>query len=304
MISVVVPCYGSPGSIYPLYQKIREVCETHNFIYEVILVNDACPKGSWGEIEKLAKEVDAVKGVNLSRNFGQHSAITCGLSFAKGETIIIMDCDLQDDPKYIPDLMSKMGEGYQVVQARRILRNERWLKRIQSRVFYASLSFFLGVDLDYTVANYGAYSKKVTDNILKMGDRMRFFPYLVAWLGFKSTQINVIQQVRHEGRSNYTLGKSLSLALDIAVSSSGRPLYICAGFGAFTSCLTFFLGIVYALRYYLVGTAPSGWTTIIVCLLFSTGVIMLNMGIVGLYLIKVFEQTKRRPLYVVDEHIN
>ncbi|AGH95686.1 glycosyltransferase family 2 protein [Pseudobdellovibrio exovorus] len=301
LVSIVIPCYGTPKTLYPLVNEINKIFQTQNADHEVILVNDACPLDSWSQIQNICLHEKKVRGINLSRNFGQHAAITCGLQYARGSRIIIMDCDLQDDPKYIPALIDKMNEGYDIVQARRIFRHESFFKRTQSWMFYKSLSVFLGVQLDYSVANYGIYSKTVVDHIIKLGDRMRFFPYLVSWLGFNSSKVEVVQNERVEGVSGYTLRKALKLAVDIAISSSGRPLYLCMLFGGMVSFFSILLGIIFVVRYFSIGLAPSGWTSMMVTILFSTGIIMFNMGIIGLYLNKVFEQTKNRPIFVVKD---
>jgi len=303
-ISTVIPCYGAPNTLPLLYEQLTSVFKDLNCDYEIILINDCCPQGSWQKILDISTYDKKVKGINLSRNFGQHAAISCGLDHAQGDWVIVMDCDLQDDPMYIKNLIHMTSKGYQVVQAKRTYRDERWFKKLQSWAFYKFLKLVLDVHMDYRVGNYGIYSKTVIKSIRSMGDKVRFFPYLVSWVGFPHAFIEITQKSRIEGKSSYSLYKSLHLAFDIAISSSGRPLIWSVFTGAICSLGSFFLGIFFFIRYFSLGLAPSGWTSLSVTIFFSTGIILSSLGTLGLYLLRVYDQTKERPVYLIQQSTN
>ncbi|MGZ3786307.1 MAG: glycosyltransferase family 2 protein [Bdellovibrio sp.] len=300
-ISVVIPTYGAPNSVIPLHQKLVETFKEMACTYEIIFVNDACPRGSWEQIESLCSNFDHVKGLNLARNFGQHAAIEAGLNEASGDWMTVMDCDLQDDPIYIPQFLKAALESKSdVVLARRIQRQERFFKRFQSWAFYKALSM-LDVNMDHRIGNFGLYSKKIIDATKSMGDRIRFFPYLISWLKFPTTYVDIIQNQREEGSSSYTLKKALNLAINVALSSSNRPLLWSVQTGAFCALGAFALGILFILRYFTLGLAPSGWTSLAVAIFFSTGLILLNLGILGLYFSRMYDQVRSRPTYIIKE---
>ncbi|MBO9668565.1 MAG: glycosyltransferase family 2 protein, partial [Bdellovibrio sp.] len=203
-ISVIIPCYGAPNAIVELHDQLKTVLSTLTEQYEIILVNDNCPKGSWEKIIEVANKDSNVKGINLSRNFGQHAAISCGIEHVTGEWAVVMDCDLQDCPSYIVRLFEKAQSGYEVVVARRVYRNESFFKKCLSWMFYKFLKMVLDVHMDHQVGNFGIYSKQVLSSIHAMGDRVRFFPYLVSWVGFRHTTVDVEQNLRTDGKSSYS----------------------------------------------------------------------------------------------------
>lgn len=304
MISVVIPVYGAPNTLNELYDRLVSTLEQEKQKFELIFVNDFCPKNSWLKIEELCQNDNRVKGINLVRNFGQHNAIACGLSMAKGDFIVVMDCDLQDDPIYIPSFIKMTNEGYEVVVARRKTKKVSFFKRFQSWLFYKLLKIFLDVHLSHEIGNYGLYSKRVINELNKIQDRVRFFPYLISWMGFKTAYIDVTQNPREEGKSSYNFLSLLRLAFEVSIASSSRPLVWSIYLGIFCSLASFLIGIIFISRYFIYGTAPSGWTSLSVTILFSTGLILFNIGILGIYIARVFEQGKQRPLYIVKDILN
>ncbi|WII71847.1 glycosyltransferase family 2 protein [Bdellovibrio sp. 22V] len=302
-ISVVIPTYGAPNSLSELHRRLVAVFAKIKCEYEVIFVNDACPFDSWSRIKEIQATDSKVIGLNLVRNFGQHAAIAAGLQEANGDWITVMDCDLQDDPSQIDNLLEVAQRGFDVVLARRAERKERPLKRLQSFIFYKTLSTFLDVKLDHRVGNYGLYSRRTIDAVNSMDDRVRFFPYLVSWLGFPTSYVDVTQHEREEGKSSYTFRKALKLAFDFAISSSNKPLIWSVQLGALCALGSFTLGIVYLVRYFTLGLAPSGWTSLIVTIFFATGIILINLGILGLYLARTYDQTRHRPTFIIGEKI-
>lgn len=303
MISAIIPTYGAPNSLLELHQRLVQTFNKMNCEYEIIFINDACPKNSWQMIQQIQKTDKNVIGINLVRNFGQHPAITAGLQEVSGDWITVLDCDLQDDPAHIEDFLIAAKKGYDVVLAKRTVRHERLFKRFQSWLFYKFLALFLDVKLDHQIGNYGLYSRRTIQALNSTGDRVRYFPYLISWLGFPTTYIEVIQKERDEGKSSYTLKGALSLAFDVALSSSNRPLIWSVQWGALCGLGAFSLGIYFAARYFILGLAPSGWTSLIVTIFFATGMILFNLGILGLYLGRTYEQSKNRPIFIVGAKI-
>lgn len=303
-ISAVIPCYGAPNSLKELHQRLVSAFKEIQCSYEIIFVNDACPKDSWSRIQELCVSDTNTKGLNLARNFGQHAAISAGLEYASGDWITVLDCDLQDDPKYLSEFLKAAGSKFDVVLARRTERQEGFFKKFQSWVFYKFLSTFLGVKMNHEIGNYGLYSKRVIAATKQMGDRIRFFPFLISWLRFPTTHVEIIQNQRDEGTSSYTFSRALQLALDVALSSSNRPLLWSVQVGALCSIGSFLLGVVFLCRFFTMGLAPSGWTSLIVTIFFSTGLILLNLGILGIYLSRMNDQVRARPIFVVKEQLN
>ena len=282
----------------------REESEVGSFSYEIILVNDASPDASWQAIEAECAKYDNVRGINLSRNFGQHYAITAGLSYAKGDYIVVLDCDLQDRPEEIPALYAKVQEGYDIVYARRVNRQDKWLKRLSSTLFSAVFDWFSGMHHDKTIANFGVYKRCVIDEYNKMPERARSFGSLIQYLGFRTTAIDVQHAARAEGKSSYNLYKLFKLSFDVIISNSNKPLRIAVEIGLIMSLLSFLLAL-YNIIARLVGfISLPGYTTTVFSIWFVGGLLLFVMGVLGLYIGQIFDQVKGRPLYIVRDTIN
>src|SRR5262245_16493589 len=204
-LSFVVPVYGSPESLTPLQQRVRAVCRQLDVPYELILVDDRCPKGSWRAIQSLAAVDSNVVAIRLSRNFGQHAAIQAGLSQVRGQWIVVMDCDLQDRPEDVPSLLRQAEKGFDVVLAVRGTRDDPWHRKIASRLFYRVLSFMTDTEQTAEVGNFGVYGRKVIDTITQWSEDSKYFPAIVQWVGFSRTYLSVDRDARHQGQSSYTL---------------------------------------------------------------------------------------------------
>ena len=272
--------------------------------YEIILVEDGSPDNSWNTIEEICKNDSNVKGIKLSRNFGQHYAITCGLNTAKGDWIVVMDSDLQDMPEEIPNLYNKALEGYDIVFAQRENRQDTFLKRLSSTLFYKVFSYLTETAQDASIANFGIYNGKVIASIMSMNDYIRYFPTMVQWVGFDSVKLKVKHDYRFEGKSSYTLSKLLRLAFNNIISFSDKPLRIMVKFGFYISSISFLLGVLYLYRYFSGQIAVLGFASIIITLTFLSGIIILTLGLVGIYVGKTFEQSKQRPTYIVQTSVN
>jgi dolichol-phosphate mannosyltransferase len=303
-ISVVIPVYGCSECLHELVRRLDNSLYNISEYWEIIMVNDASPDGAWDTIKAMALSDTRVKGINLSRNFGQHYAITAGLDNAKGTWIVVMDCDLQDKPEEIPRLYKKAQEGYDVVFGRRIKRQDNFLKRISSSLFYKVFDYFTGKTSDSTIANFGIFHAKVIDSWKKLKEKNRFFPLFIQWLGFKRTEINVKHANRYAGKTSYNFLKLFNLALDSIVAQSNKPLRISIKIGFSMSILSFFYALYLFVRHFFHKVPVEGWTSVMVSIYFLSGLILGNMGIIGLYIGKVFDESKKRPLYIISETIN
>jgi len=245
-----------------------------------------------------------VKGINLSRNFGQHYAITAGLHYAKGDWVIVMDCDLQDKPEEIPNLYKKAQEGFDIVYARRVERKDKFFKRLSSMLFHWVYNWLSGLQTDKTVANFGIYKHCVIEEFNKMPERARSFPSLVTYLGFRDAAIDVEHAERAEGNSSYNLYKLFRLSFDVIVSNSNKPLRMAVGLGFGMAALSFLLALYNLIAKWIGIIQVEGFTTTIFSIWFVGGVMLLVMGILGLYMGKIFDQVKGRQLFVVRDVIN
>jgi len=302
-LSIVSPVYKAESLISDLVIQIRHEVKPLNENFQIILVEDGSPDGTWDAIEKLCLQFPEIRGIRLSRNFGQHHAISAGLSLAQGEWIIVMDCDLQDQPSEIPKLIKKAREGYDVVLARRVLRQDGFFKKLSSSIFYHVLSWLTGMKHDPTIANFGVYSRKVIDAINSMPESIRYFPTMVKWVGFQTTTVSVEHAKRKTGKTSYDFKRLLNLALDICLAYSDKPLRLVVGTGFLTSFIGFIFAaitIVQALRGEIL---VLGYASLIVSLWLLSGMVIFIIGVVGLYVGKCFEGIKRRPSFVVMKEI-
>ena len=300
-ISIVSPIYKAEHFVEKLVFEIQKAVNTLDVAYEIILVDDRSKDNSWQKMKEQSLKNPFVKSVRLSRNFGQHPAIMAGLSQAKGEWIVVMDCDLQDQPKEIVKLYQKALEGFEVVQARRKNREDNFLKKLSSKVFSKVYSYFTDTKYDNEIANFGIYHKKVIHSILEISDYIKFFPLFVEFVGYKSTSIIVEHALRDSGTTSYIFSKLVSLAFNTIISFSNKPLKLFVKFGMMISLLSFCVGIYYIYQAMHNEIEVLGYTSIIVSIWFLSGVIITTIGVAGIYIGKIFDQTKNRPVYIIDE---
>jgi dolichol-phosphate mannosyltransferase len=300
-ISVVIPVYGCRAYLEELHQRLVTALAAITPSYEIILVNDACPQNSWEVIKQIAMRDPHVKGIDLSRNFGQIRAITAGLHYADGEWVVVMDCDLQDKPEEIVRLYSKAQEGYDVVFSRRTVRRDKFFKKLSSRIFYWIYGYFTAGAFDGSICNFSISRRMVIDNYKRMGDQNRAFILFIKWMGFKSAVIDIDHAERAAGKSSYTLRKRLRLALEIITTQSNKPLILSIKVGFTVSLLAFLYGIYMIIRYLMFNVSVAGWTSTIVSIYFVGGIILAQMGILGLYVGYVFNETKGRPIFIIRE---
>ena len=303
-LSIVSPIYKGEKMLGELVSRIKASVETVTKDYEIVLVNDCSPDDSWNKMREICASDNKVKGINLSRNFGQHYAITAGLHYAKGDWVVVMDCDLQDRPEEIPNLYRKAMEGYDIVYARRMARKDKFFKRLSSTVFHWVHNWLSGLEADKTIANFGIYKQCVIEEFNKMPERARSFPSLVRYLGFRDIAIDVEHAERAEGKSSYNLYKLLKLSFDVIITNSNKPLRLAVGLGFGMSVISFLLALYNLLSKWIGVIQVEGFTTTVFSIWFVGGLLLFVMGILGLYIGKIFDQVKGRQLYVVRDKLN
>lgn len=297
-ISVVVPVYGCKAALEELYERLTKTLQRLTDEYEIILVNDACPQNSWEIIRKICEQDQHVVGIEMARNFGQIKAITAGLDYSSGEWVVVMDCDLQDRPEEILNLYAKAQEGYDAVFARRKARKDSFMKVLVSKIFYKIYELATDGNYDPAVCNFSVVNRKMVDEYCKMRELHRAYVIYMKWLGFRQTTIDVEHDPRKEGKSSYNMKKRIQLALEILTSQSDKLVKIMVGFG-FSMTLVSFLAVVGLVIYYCTCHVMMGWTSMIATMCLLAGIIIMVMGVVGIYVGNIFMQVKERPLYVI-----
>lgn len=303
-LSIVSPIYKGEKMLDELVRRISESVCAITDDYEIILVNDYSPDNSLEKIQDICKANKHVKGVNLSRNFGQHYAITAGLSKASGEWVVVMDCDLQDRPEEIPNLYSKAQEGYDSVFAQRVERQDTFTKRMSSTLFYMVFSFLTGTKQDKSVANFGIYHRKVVNAILSMGDSIRYFPIMAQWVGFRKFYLPVVHAEREIGKSSYSLFKLLKLASDNMIGFSDKPLRLMLKFGFYVVIVSLLVAIWYLFKWLMGWIEVSGFTTMVISIWLAVGIITMMLGITGIYIGKIYDRVKGRPTFIIGDLYN
>jgi len=299
-ISIVTPVYGCSCCLLELYSRISATISKITNRWEIIMVNDASPDDPWPVIQKLASEDQRVKGINLSRNFGQHYAITAGLEYALGDWVVVMDCDLQDQPEEILKLYNKAQEGYDMVIGLRAKRKDSNFKKLGSKLFYKLFTYFTGATIDNRIGNFGIYAQKVIRSISLFKEQNRSFGLFALWVGFRRIEIDIEHASRSTGKSSYTLRRLIRLAMDSIIAHSNKLLRLTIMLGFVISFSSIFYALILIVKYILFFTPIAGWTSLMVSLFLSTGMIIGSIGVVGLYIGKIFDELKGRPLYIID----
>lgn len=300
-IAVVIPVYRAEKIVDELCNRLITNLSKLTDAFEIILIDDSSPDNSWDKIKENTLKDERIKGYLLSRNFGQHHAITAGLDKTNAEWVVVMDCDLQDRPEEIVQLYNKGLEGFDIVLAARKNRKDNLLKKASSKLFYFVLSFLSGMKFNGEVGNFGIYNKNAVDNIKHLREPFRFFVSSVKWIGFNSTTVNVDHDNRLEGKSTYNYKKLISLGVNIIISHSNKPLKMMI-FTGISFVLISLLFVSYNLYLKFIGQITElGYTSIISSIWLLTGVILSSTGVLGIYIGKIYDGIKNRPLYIISE---
>ena len=305
-LSIVSPVYRAEAIVDELVKRISSEVSAITNDYEIILVEDGGPDNSWKKIKENCDRDSHVKGIKFSRNFGQHYAITAGLEASSGDYVIVMDCDLQDDPKYIKDLIAKAEEGFSIVYTRKEERKHSFLKNFTASLFYSVFNFLIDNRFSKGSNKEGSFSllsRNAVTAFLSVHDYRRHYLMVLRWLGFPSSYVTIVHADRFEGKSSYNLRKLIIHALDGITSQSDKLLRLTASFGLVLSLIAFLAALSIIFRYF-IHPFQAGWASIMVLILFVGGLIILSIGICGIYIGKIFEQSKNRPLYIIEEKLN
>jgi dolichol-phosphate mannosyltransferase len=273
--------------------------------YELIFVNDGSVDNSLVLLKRMAAEDPNIKVVSLSRNFGHQAAITCGLNYSRGDAVIVMDADLQDPPEFIPELIKKWREGYDVVYAVREQRQgDSLFKRATAALFYRVIRKLARLEIPADTGDFRLLSRRAVEALKATRERSRFVRGLVSWIGYRQTGVRFVRQERVAGQTKYPFRKMLKFAIDGITSFSFFPLQMATYFGFAISGLSF-VYITYAVLQKLLTDRPVvGWTSVIVAILFVGGVQLITLGVIGEYIGRIYEEVKQRPLYLVDETLD
>jgi dolichol-phosphate mannosyltransferase len=305
MISVVTPIFNEEVNLPELRRRMAAALDSSGEAWELILVDDGSRDASSRIIRQFHAEDARVKLIDLSRNFGHQAAITAGIHHARGDCVVLADGDLQDPPEVIPEMVAKWREGFQVVLAERRSRADgAGARGVGFRLFYPVMRRLADLPEGPDAGVFGLMDRAVVDEFKKLPQHNRFIPGLRSWLGFKQTSVLYDRHDRAGGAPKQTLPRLVAYALDAMFSFSNKPLRAATYCGLLVSGVAFLLALYYFITFFAFHKEPgSGFTTIILCVLFLGGVQLITIGILGEYVGRVYEEVKRRPLYVVRERV-
>ncbi len=300
-LSVVAPVFNDVECLDELHRRLTAVVSSLTASYEIVLVDDGSKDASWSAIERLSRDDPRVHGLRLSRNFGQHFAITAGLEACRGQRVVVMDSDLQEQPEEIPKLWQKMNEGYEVVFSRRRQRRDSFFKRVTSVMFFVVMNRLTGQEVDGEEGTLSMLDRRVVDAFLRVTDAHRHYLYILRYLGFRQAFVDVEHAERFAGTSGYGFKKMFIHALDGITSQSTRLLQASSALG-FLIVLGAFVQVLWLIyKRVVLDEGVEGWASAMVSTWFMGGMVLFSLGVLGLYIGKMFEQTKNRPLYIVAE---
>ena len=302
-ISAVIPLLNEEKLVIELIKRVDVNLKKITQEYTIILVDDGSTDSTWEVIKEERLANDKLRGIRFSRNFGHHFAITAGINSSNSDWVVVMDGDLQDRPEVIPDLYKKAKEGFDVVFVNRVRRKDSLIYMFAQKSFYLALNLLSGLKFNSKQANFSIISKKVVDSHRLFGEKARFYGSTIKWLGFSSTSIDALHGERFNGKPSYTIKSRLKLALDIILSFSERPLKIAITLGLVMSFFSLVFAGWIAFMAYKTNFSVLGWPSIIFSIFFTSGINLTVLGILGIYLGRVFNEVKKRPLFVIEDVI-
>jgi dolichol-phosphate mannosyltransferase len=299
-ICVVVPVYRCADCLPELHDRLTRSLRACTQDYEILFVDDRSPDAAWATMQRIASTDPATRLVRLSRNFGQHPAITAGHAQANARWVVVMDCDLQDPPEEIPRLYRKAREGFDIVLGRRVEKQHHWIRRLMARAYAGVVNFFGTVRADTAHGSFSIISRKVVDAFLQLQDRDRHDLFILKWLGVSTAEVEYAHAERFSGRSSYTLRALLRHAVSGIFFQTTVLLRWIVYLGLSVALAGVVLAGYFVYMYFSHDVYP-GYTSLAVLILVVGGAIIVSTGVTGLYVGRIFEQVKGRPLYVIDE---
>ena len=302
-LSVVAPCFNEEEGLKEFHLRlVKAIAQTNAKNYEIILVDDGSSDKTWEKICMLQIIDINVRGFKLSRNFGHQSALTAGLLQAKGDYIFIIDSDLQDPPELLQTMLVRMREGFDVVYGQRKHRaGETFFKKTSAHLFYRFLSLLADIDIPKDTGDFRLMNRKVLEAYQSLNESHRFTRGLIAWLGFRQTSLQYDRHARFAGSTKYPLMKMINFSLDAVTGFSLKPLRLIILLGVFTSFIAL-MALGYTLYGWMFSKNIPGWTSLMTVILLLSCVQLICVGVVGEYVGRTFAESKRRPLYFIQEH--
>lgn len=307
-ISIIVPMYYEEEVAKECYKRIKNVLTglSNNYEHEIIFVNDGSKDKTLDILKSIAKDDKLVKVISFSRNFGHQAAVTAGIKNCDGDAVVIIDADMQDPPELIVDMLAKWEEGYKIVYAKRKKRKgETPFKLITAKMFYKTLNKLSTVEIPKDTGDFRLVDREVIEVIKQLPEHNKFLRGLFSWVGYRQTPIEYERQERYAGKTKYPLGKMLKLATDGIIGFSTKPLKIVGALGI-CSILISIIILIYSLLSYILkwNNLTAGWTSIMVAITFFAGVQLMSLWIMSEYIARIYDESKGRPEYIIEEKIN
>lgn len=301
-ISAIVPSYNEEKNVPLIYKRLTDTLSQISDKYEIIFVNDCSKDSTLSVIKQISEKDSHVKYISFSRNFGHQIAVSAGLDMCKGKAVVIIDGDLQDPPELILEMYKKYQEGYKVVYAKRKTREgETWFKKATAKLFYRFLAAMTSIEIPVDVGDFRLIDKVIVNHLRNMPEKSKYIRGQISWIGYKQTFVEYHRDARLYGKTNYPLKKMLRLAFDGITAFSDKPLKMASAIGIISAILSL-LAIIYALiSYFIFDSAVSGWTSLIISVLFIGGVQLITIGIIGEYIARINNDVRNRPLYIIEE---
>lgn len=299
---MIIPSYNEERNVGIMHERLTKTLSEITDSYEMIFVNDCSKDQTLLRIKELAEKDSHVKYLSFSRNFGHQIAVSAGLDFCTGEAVVIIDGDLQDPPELISKMYERYKEGYKVVYAKRKTREgETWFKKATAKIFYRLLASMTSIDIPVDVGDFRLIDRVIVEHLRNMPEKSKYIRGQIAWIGYKQTFVEYHRDARLYGTTNYPLKKMLRFALDGITAFSDKPLKIASGLGIFSAIVSL-LALVYALvSHFCFHATITGWTSLILSVLFIGGVQLITIGIIGEYIARINNDVRNRPLYILDE---
>lgn len=303
-ISILVPCYNEGQTLPLLYPELKSLMDNHpSYVWEVLFVNDGSKDNTLDIIKSLRAADLRINYVNLTRNFGKENAMLAGFDYVSGDCMIIMDADLQDPPSLIPEMLAYWEQGYEDVYAKRANRGEEsWLRKKLSLLFYKILDHSTRFDILQNVGDFRLLDRCCINALKRLRESERYTKGMFCWIGYKKKEIVFDRQNRVAGHSNWSFWSLLNLAIEGITSFTTAPLRLATVFGFFVAFFAFCLMLYYGVKTIVFGDEARGFTTLIVIILFMGGIQLLTIGILGEYVGRIFNETKKRPVYLADTY--
>jgi polyisoprenyl-phosphate glycosyltransferase len=302
--SIVVPVYNEELVILESYKRLKAVMDSLKETYEIIFINDGSKDKSIHILKDICIHDATIKTINFSRNFGHQIAITAGMDYSTGEAVIIIDADLQDPPQVMLEMIKKWKEGYEVVYGKRIKRiGDSFFKKITAKLFYRTLKSMTNVDIPVDTGDFRLIDRKVCNALKSIPERNRYVRGLVSWVGFKQIGVEFVREERFAGTTKYPLRKMLRFATDAITSFSYKPLKLATFAGVGISFISFLFILFVIFEKLFTDLTIPGWSSLIAINLFFNGIILIILGIIGEYIGRIYDESKKRPLYIISEEI-